>query len=153
MYVFMQFDTATCRMNSNQFEFMRHVVATKCRTRVSLHPGRRWILAEWGLGRAHILCQRFFISIGSWKFCEYPFLIGFLAYFSHFLQILFLSSLRISPLKTPFLDLVGDNRINMYQVMFIWCKLNAIFAVTREARLKPPRVENRWEGRRCWRED
>ena len=29
MYVFMQFDAATCHMNSNQFKFMRHVAATK----------------------------------------------------------------------------------------------------------------------------
>ena len=34
MYVFMQSDAATCRMNSNQFEFMRHVAATKCRMHI-----------------------------------------------------------------------------------------------------------------------
>ena len=34
MYVFMQFDAATCRMNSNQFEFMQQVAATKCCTHI-----------------------------------------------------------------------------------------------------------------------
>ena len=63
MYVFMQFDTTTCHMNSNKFEFIRQVTATKCHMHI-LSPKpiaglpcdrRPW---EKRLGTVAVTCRR-----------------------------------------------------------------------------------------------